>query len=99
MVDLQIESFEMRDVSKEYSEIRLGALEEETAAVPAWAPEDFLEETPTVFNVDFLQLSNPDVALLTSAEVRNATHVLTLCGPKASTDDTQVCPPLRLAAA
>lgn len=62
-------------------------LEEASPSVSPVEPE----ETPSVFHIDFLQLSDPDVALLKSVEVRNRTHVITLCGPKVTITQVHLC--------
>lgn len=59
-------------------------LEESFDEIPSLPlPEPETREV-AVFEVEFLRLSDPDTALLNSVRVKNATHILTLCGPQPS---------------
>ena len=80
----QVESFEKE------SEIEAGQLAydeddlDEISPASSVSPIEELQRIPMVFHVNFLPLSDPDVALLRSVEIRNATHVIMLCGPRDS---------------
>jgi len=79
---LQVESFERASLSDgEFVASDEDDLDEISPATSE-SPVDEPQRTPKVFQVDFLQLSDPDVAVLESVEIRNATHVITVCGPR-----------------